>query len=1367
MRSLSVPFMSVLAPRSAGVVSGDPPGWPCHALRGLVSGVLLLTATVASGQIVIHEIHYEPEVKTSREEFVELFNAGQAAINLSDWFFSDGIEYRLPADTMLASGGFLVVAQDPDAMMASYGVSAVGPFEGRLDNQGELVRLRDATGAIQDQVDYGVGFPWPVASAGRRSSMELIHPSLDNDLGGSWRASGVSDDPPPARVFLFEEGSLWRYRKATSEPPSAWRETGFVEDDTWFAGQTPIGFGPTVEPVTEIDDMRSLYSGLYLRRSFQISGELPAALKLRALLDDGAVVWINGVEVLRQNVDSEAELTFESVARRATVRPSEITETLPAPSLYLREGENTIAVHALNVRVTSNDFVVDFALFVPGAEDGEVLAFPSPGVSNSVFSDAAPPQVRQVRHTPATPRSDEELLVTAKVTDPDGVARVELLSQIVAPGAFVPAFLALPTNQLNAQAIRLPNPEFENPANWTVTTLRDDGQGGDATAGDTVYSTMLPALPHRTLLRYRVRAIDGGGASVQTPLRDDGTLNFAAFVYDGVPPYVASERSVHPDGPGHVYPAELLTSLPVYHLLTRAEDMWQCLAYEARFQIPKSNEVGRDTFNWEGAFVYQGRVYDHVRYRLRQANDRYGGAGKRSMRIRFHEGHYLQAHDQVGRPYPTRWRTLNIGKGFDNKRVGNFGLTETANAILWNMVGVPAPYFHTFHFRVIDDVDEVPAVSGQYFGDFWGMFVATENYDPRFLEAHDLPDGNLYKLKDGQFNGNDFKRNQGLDAVATDEDFQNIRRALRPERDAAWLEEHVNYDRWYAYHAVVEGIRHYDFVPADSHSKNRAWFFEPSDNPLGRLWTLPHDSDASWGPNWNSGVDYSKNAIFADEAKGAFRREYRNMLREFRDLVWNREVLESLIDGVAAPVLKFSQADRDRWREATPEAGRQDFGPIEDKIADMKGFAFTGWVGSTGPEVPVGGRALHLDTLAQAEGDGARLPTRPTVFAVTDSGPLDTLGLEALPLDALTFEASPFEDSTGEGFAAIRWRLGDSTSGEPGDVAVRSPSRYECPAVWELERTEGARGVHIPRTAVGVGRTYRVRVKYRNALGIWSHWSEPVDFTAAVPGAPSGVVTGLRVTELMYHPGRDSGFEFIEVQNTGSEALDLQGVELRGGIEFSLLVSAEPLLPGAYAVVVKNRATFEAAYGRQLETGSIRVLGDYRGQLSNGGESIEVVHGAEVVLAFEYDDSWYPSTDGAGRSLVLRDTNVPVAELGLAVSWEPSSEPGGSPGRADTSSPAGGQLPGDVTQDGQLDLADAVATVELIFGGRVQELPCGDGTLTTAANRQLADFSGDGRINLVDAVRLLDYLYRQGPGPALGTQCLEVTGCAEVCAPEH
>ena len=113
------------------------------------------------------------------------------------------------------------------------------------------------------------------------------------------------------------------------------------------------------------------------------------------------------------------------------------------------------------------------------------------------------------------------MLVSAKVTDPNGVASVTLEYQIVNPGSY----------------IELTDPAFTNAANWITLAMTDTGSGGDLTAGDDVFTVQIPAVvqTHRRLIRYRITAADAEGRSIRVPYADDPQPNFAYFVYDAVP----------------------------------------------------------------------------------------------------------------------------------------------------------------------------------------------------------------------------------------------------------------------------------------------------------------------------------------------------------------------------------------------------------------------------------------------------------------------------------------------------------------------------------------------------------------------------------------------------------------------------------------------------------------------------------------------------------------------------------------------------------------------------------------------------------------------------------------------------------------
>src|SRR5687768_10911458 len=180
---------------------------------------LAVTVSPSFSRILINEIHYDPPIKTELTEFIELHNSGTTGVDLSGWSFTAGVNYTFPAGTSIAAGGYLVVAENPGAMQGKFGVSAVGPWEGLLANDGETITLRNAQGQIEDEVDYQLGFPWPTVGDLPGYSIELVNPAFDNDLGGNWRRSLRGSTPVQTQV-LIPRGSTWNYVRGTAEPSS-------------------------------------------------------------------------------------------------------------------------------------------------------------------------------------------------------------------------------------------------------------------------------------------------------------------------------------------------------------------------------------------------------------------------------------------------------------------------------------------------------------------------------------------------------------------------------------------------------------------------------------------------------------------------------------------------------------------------------------------------------------------------------------------------------------------------------------------------------------------------------------------------------------------------------------------------------------------------------------------------------------------------------------------------------------------------------------------------------------------------------------------------------------------------------------------
>ncbi len=238
--------------------------------------IFLTIPFAVEARVVINEIHYDHEPKTERGEFVELHNAGENTVNLSGWHLDGAIEYVFPTGTLIAPGKYLVIAEEPSTVASRFSINGVlGPYSGRLSNDGERLDLENPAGESVDAVDYGIGFPWPSAARGGGASMELINPDLDNDLGGSWRSSQSGFSGPQATYL--PAGELWSYRPGSSEasePTDAWRMPGFTLDGTWQEGRTVIGFGDN-DDVTEITGMQGISVSLFMRKEFELNGQIP------------------------------------------------------------------------------------------------------------------------------------------------------------------------------------------------------------------------------------------------------------------------------------------------------------------------------------------------------------------------------------------------------------------------------------------------------------------------------------------------------------------------------------------------------------------------------------------------------------------------------------------------------------------------------------------------------------------------------------------------------------------------------------------------------------------------------------------------------------------------------------------------------------------------------------------------------------------------------------------------------------------------------------------------------------------------------------------------------------------------------------
>jgi len=1194
-------------------------------------------------EVVINEIHYNPEIKTQLVEFIELHNPGIAAVDLSGAQFTGGVEYTFADGMTLPAGGYLVVAQDPAQFQTKFSKSALGPWVGILSNEGETITLRNRSGGQLDEVDYGLGFPWPTVGDAPGYAIELINPDLDNSKGGNWRSFAPSG--PGSNTTLFASGSSWRFRKGTSEASTpdktAWRELNFVEDATWYSGTGPIGYDTnTAFPGSpELQDMKPNYTSVYMRKTFTVSDPSQfSSWYMEAMYDDGFNAWVNGTRIAYDKVADE-NLDHDALCSDG-YRESNNYDRFNIgvdPASVLKPGLNIITVQFFNVDLgSSSDAFFDARLIATTGGGGNS---PTPGRRNSVYAVNAAPAMRQVTHSPNQPLADEPVTITAKITDPEGVGSVSLSYQRVDPGSY----------------FSKEDAAYSDPANWTTVAMNDAGTGGDATAGDDIYTVVLPGnlQVHRRLIRYRITSVDTLGASVTGPYADDPQPNFAYYCYNGIPIWSGAIQPGSTDPVRKLvvgYDCAQMPAVPVYQLITTRK------AHEDSQAIPNSTagQYGGDAYPWVGTLVYNGVIYDHIHYRARGGVWRYA-MGKNMWKFDFNRGHEFQPYDEYGRPLGTTWKKLNLGAniqqgGFGQR--GEQGLFEYVGFKLFNLAGAPSSVTFPIHFRIVENASETNNSPSQYDDDFQGLYLAIEQMDGRFLDEHELPDGNLYKMESGT--GGGASNNQGPTQPSDNSDlvqFTNTIRNTNPTEQ--WWRDNVDVDAYLGYRAMVEAVHHWDI----GYGKNYFFYHNPVTNKWSQhVWDLDLTWTTTYEPGGGDAEPFKKMLSLP-----GIQLQYKNRLREIRDLLFNQDQVAGMLDEYAgivdwpSPGASMVGADRAMW----------DYNPIlnssyvnPDKAAWGRFYqtatpkTFRGFVQKL--KTYVNTRGTYLDGIAV----DSLIPKKPTVTYVGASG---------FPINSLRFESSAFSDTSGV-FAAMKWRIAEITPSSAAAYDPSSPRKYEINANWESAEITTFGGVTIPPGSLQVGKTYRVRVRMKDSTGRWSNWSDPVPFVAAASSAAS-VKDALRITEVQYHPDapppdstytRDD-FEFIELKNTGAQTINLLNVAFTAGVTFQF--PEMNLDPGKTVVVVKNLAAFQTRY----RTGGMRIAGEYIGGLKDSGELISLVDaGGQPIESFTYDDGWYPTTDGDGYSLVAVDPRASDAVLNTMEGWRPSRIPNGTPGATET-----------------------------------------------------------------------------------------------------
>ncbi|MGI8604245.1 MAG: lamin tail domain-containing protein [Verrucomicrobiales bacterium] len=1069
------------------------------------------------------------------------------------------------------------------------------------------------------------------------------------------------------------------------------------------------------------------YTCIYLRHSFSIASEIPPKLYISGPIDDGAVFWINGNEVARFQV-TPVQPAFTDRANNSGSPTVLRTFTINNAGSLLHLGTNVIAVQAFNVLIGNSDFYFDMELKTPPATATPTLAPPTPGAQNISYSPVAPPAVRQVEHFPQQPAAGTPVTITAKITDPDGVGSVQLEYQTVDPGSYIrktdPAYqttwtsLAMADDGTNGDTVagdwiftvvipatvqthrRLVRYRIlASDAAASPTLVRgpygDDEQpnfayfcynGVPAWSG-AIRPTAFAGFPATPVQNYSSELLSSiqpshllaNGTDVtnsQYTSSFNGQPFHGAWVYDGV---VYDHIQFKNRGIGSTY--------------VSGKNKWNILFNRARDLEPRDNWGRKYSATWNNlpmdanaspwASVHRGSagVEEALSYRVFEV------AGNASLRTHYVHFRVIDAAQESG---PTQYdgdfwglylalepsegnfldeRNLpdgNVysieGGGGDKKHQSP---TQSATSADWTTFrnGVIAagqteafyranedlPTLFTFMAvsRLVGNVDVRPGDNYRYYhrptDNRWVIFAY--DLDMQFIAAH-------------HWGGT-------MDGIVVAGASDTVRAMMRHPAIAL---EYRNRCR------EVLSLLASDPAPNGGQIGQLIDEYAQMVNPSGVPLTWSDADAALWnlhprtsGGGGNSGQSSHKvnffRAVYNDGTRGG-------LGGTVQTGTWARRLSDPDNDGFSdheGIMQWFTNFSTDTYPATAPpwvrKATNSSGGGADPSLDRQKGFGY---------------KYLEWESLYGGYFNANVNPTTPPDLAYPNKPAITYIGPANYPANDLRFQSSAFSPSAtgGTTFAAMQWRLGEISAPGIPFYDAGEPRVYEMEELWTSnELTSFSDTIRVPASAVRTGHTYRARVRHKDANGRWSLWSEAAQFVAG--DADTAVYQqNLVVSEVNYHPAAASSaeilagfgteaFEFIELKNIGTAALDLTDIQFTEGVDFS--VPAGTNLPaGGFALVVKNQAAFEMRYGTSHTS---QIIGTFSPDaLANGGEHLRLSYGqSEPIRDFTYDDvePWPAAADGTGPSLTLINPNS-APDHALPSNWRASSVTNGTPGADDS-----------------------------------------------------------------------------------------------------
>jgi|GEM_PF-2523508 len=179
-----------------------------------------------------------------------------------------------------------------------------------------------------------------------------------------------------AQTKIIKTGDTWFYFDKSNTPPVNWEKSNESISE-WQEGISPLGYGDSYNKtnISFGDDPENKHITKYFKKIFRLENPYDFLVySLNVVRDDGVVIYLNGREVMRNNMPGGEIL---STTEASSLVVSSEAETYVHKKLLLPDdfvaGVNTLSVSVHKARKTSIDCI--FTLELIGDNDSKMIPF--------------------------------------------------------------------------------------------------------------------------------------------------------------------------------------------------------------------------------------------------------------------------------------------------------------------------------------------------------------------------------------------------------------------------------------------------------------------------------------------------------------------------------------------------------------------------------------------------------------------------------------------------------------------------------------------------------------------------------------------------------------------------------------------------------------------------------------------------------------------------------------------------------------------------------------------------------------------------------------------------------------------------------